>query len=113
MKHKLYSNENIRLSTVNALRDIGYDVQTSYEAGQANQGIPDNEVIEYAKGSKRAILTYNRKDYIKLHKQINSHSGIVVCREHHDDQKLARRIHATINNVESLDNKLLRVTLED
>lgn len=36
-----YSNENFPLDMVTALRELGYNVLTSYEAGQANQGIPE------------------------------------------------------------------------
>ncbi len=42
---KLYSNENFPIDIVVELRKFGYDVLTSYEAGQANQGIPDGDVL--------------------------------------------------------------------
>ena len=41
----LYSNENLSIDLVEILRELNYDVLTSYQAGQANQGIPDNEVL--------------------------------------------------------------------
>jgi len=45
---RLYSNENFPLDMVIELRKLGHDVLTSYEAGQANQGIPDIEVLAFA-----------------------------------------------------------------
>ncbi len=33
---KLYSNKNFPMDIVRELRQLGYDVLTSYEAGQAN-----------------------------------------------------------------------------
>ena len=42
---RFYSNENLPLEIVKSLRKFGHDVLTSVEAGQANQGIPDNEVL--------------------------------------------------------------------
>jgi Domain of unknown function (DUF5615) len=45
MSLQFYSNENFPLVMVKLLRAEGYDVLTSYEAGQANQGIPDHRVL--------------------------------------------------------------------
>ncbi|MEA5616885.1 DUF5615 family PIN-like protein [Cronbergia sp. UHCC 0137] len=40
---RLYADDNFPLAIVPQLRQIQYDLLTSYEAGQANQGIPDDE----------------------------------------------------------------------
>ena len=45
MALQFYSNENFPIAMVNLLRSKGHDVLTSYEAGQANQGIPDDVVL--------------------------------------------------------------------
>lgn len=39
------SNENFPKRVVEELRRLGHDVLTSYEAGQANQKIPDDQVL--------------------------------------------------------------------
>ncbi len=57
------------------------------------------------------MLTFNRWDYIKLHRQVQSHCGIVVCTDDKDTAALAARIHQAIVNVPSLDNHLLRINL--
>ncbi len=63
-----YSNENFALDMVYRLRDLGYRIKTSYDAGQANQGIPDDEVLNYATQNNFAVITFNRDDFIELHK---------------------------------------------
>ncbi|MDV3353047.1 hypothetical protein D0962_35845 [Leptolyngbyaceae cyanobacterium CCMR0082] len=49
----LYSNENFPIDMVVLLRNLGYDVLTSYDADQANQGIPDADVLTYATKNNR------------------------------------------------------------
>jgi hypothetical protein len=44
----IYSNENFPKRVGEKLRRLGHDVLTSYEAGQANQKIPDDQVLAYA-----------------------------------------------------------------
>ena len=57
---KFYSNENFPMDVVMELRRLGYDVLTSYDAGQANQGIPDEDVLTFATQQERAVITLNR-----------------------------------------------------
>jgi predicted nuclease of predicted toxin-antitoxin system len=45
---KLYADENFELPVINNLRNKGYDVLTTREAGKDNQGISDEEVLEFA-----------------------------------------------------------------
>ena len=59
---RFYSNENFPRRAVEALREIGHDVLTSYEAGRANQQIHDADVLAYATEQQRILLTVNRKD---------------------------------------------------
>jgi hypothetical protein len=49
----LYSIENFPKRVVEALRQLGHDVLTSYEAGRANQKIPDDEVLVFATDQHR------------------------------------------------------------
>ena len=64
---------------VDELRRMGHDVLTALEAGQANRGIPDPDVLAFAIGVGRAVLTLNRRHFARLHRQVNFHCGIVVC----------------------------------
>jgi len=93
---RLYTNENFRRRIVEALRELGHDVLTAYEAGNANLSIPNDKVLEFAHANNRIVLTFNRKDFIRLHHQNPIHSGIIVCTEDPDYLALAQRIHDTI-----------------
>jgi hypothetical protein len=49
----LYSNENFPKRVVEELRRLGHDVLTCYEAGRANQKIPDDKVLQFAISQNR------------------------------------------------------------
>ncbi|MEM7736768.1 MAG: DUF5615 family PIN-like protein [Deinococcota bacterium] len=86
---KFYSDENFPFATVDSLRDLGHDVLTSLDTGRAGQAIPDEAVLGYAVQEGRALLTLNRRDFIKLHTQSAEHTGIVVCKFDPDYTALA------------------------
>lgn len=112
MMARLYSNENFPLDVVIKLRYLGHDVLTSYDAGQANQGIPDNDVLRFAHGQERVLITLNRKDFIELHKQGQEHSGIILCKECQGDldyEQQAFKIHELILENTKLKSRLFRV----
>jgi hypothetical protein len=46
---------------------------TSYDAGQANQSISDEDVLKFAYERERAIITLNREDFISLHNSRFAH----------------------------------------
>ena len=52
---RLYANENLAVELVEALQQFGYDVLTSYDAGNANQGIPDEQVLATATADRHLI----------------------------------------------------------
>ena len=106
---KLYSNENFDLQVVGHLRDMGFDVLTSNEAGNSNRRYPDDSVITFAIAEGRAVLTFNRKDFFKLHKLSQAHAGIIACTYDADYEGLAKRIAMAIQENEPLDGKLIRV----
>ena len=106
---RLYSNENFPLPVVEALRRLGHNVLTVQEAGKANQEIPDDEVLSFATAERRAVLTINRRDFIKLHRQDPNHSGIVVCTADTDFIGQAERIHTVIALIASLNDQLIRI----
>ncbi len=106
---RFYSNENFDLQVVEHLRKSGHDVLTAFEAGNANQRIPDDQVLNFASVQKRILLTFNRKDFFKLHKSGVQHSGIIACTYDPNYAGLALRIQESIQNIDSLENQLLRV----
>jgi predicted nuclease of predicted toxin-antitoxin system len=93
---KLYANENFPLETVLILRNLGYDVLTTHEMGKSNLSIPDEEVLAFAISESRAILTINRKDFMRLHRLNPIHSGIIVCTKNDDFENFAICIHQVL-----------------
>lgn len=109
MSARLYSNENFPLPVVEELRRLGHDVLTTHDIGKSNAGIPDEEVLSFASSHGRAVLTHNRRDFIRLHRLNSSHSGIVVCTDNSDFRALAAKVHAELLKMESLTGQLVRV----
>ena len=107
---RLYSNEGFPLPVVTILRSAGLDILTVQEAGYANKGIDDSEVLEFARCKGRAVLTLNRKHFIRLHQQDSNHHGIIVCTQDLDFLRQARNIERTLCTERSLLKKLVRVT---
>jgi predicted nuclease of predicted toxin-antitoxin system len=105
----IYSNENFPQPVVAELRRLGHDVLTVLEMGAANRAIPDEEVLAFAAALNRVVLTLNRKDFIRLHRERPDHAGIVVCTFDVDFAQQAKRIHAAIESGGDLTGRLLRI----
>ena len=82
---------------------------TAQEAGNADQGIPDEAVLAFAISQERAVLTINRDDFIRLHRLDPNHFGIVVCTNNRNWEQFAFRIDETVTREEPLPGKLIRV----
>jgi hypothetical protein len=106
---RLYSNENFPLPVVEELRRLGHDILTIQESGKANQEYPDDQVLLAASAGRRSILTINRKHFIRLHRQVAQHSGIIVCTADPDFAGQAQRIEEAIQTHAPLEGKLVRV----
>ncbi len=108
---RFYANENFPLGTVRELRALGHDVLTTVEAGNANQRIPDDAVLTFATADRRAVLTINRRDFVRLHRARAEHAGIVVCTQFGaaETRTQAERIDAAVAPHGALDRLLLRV----
>ena len=106
---RLYSNENSPLPVVEELRRLGHDVLTIQETGKAEQGFPDEAILSSAGADNRAVLTINRKHFIRLHKASPEHKGIIVCTADLDFTGQASRIHEAIKFHDTLARKLIRV----
>jgi predicted nuclease of predicted toxin-antitoxin system len=106
---RFYADEQFPKDATIALRSLGHDVLTVQEAGNANQKIPDEDIVVFATAQNRAILTINRKDFIRIHKQSSDHCGIIACTENPDFTRLAEKIHEAVFFLESLDGQLTRI----
>lgn len=107
---RLYADENFDYPVVEELRRLGHDVLTAQEAGQAQQRVPDATVLAFATAQVRAVLTFNRRDFIRLHRQSAAHSGIIVCTRDDDSVALAARIHQAVGTAAALNGQLTRIT---
>ena len=106
---RLYANENFPLPVVEALRQEGHAVITVAETGKADIAWPDNDVLEFATHDDRALLTLNRKHFIRLHRARPDHAGIIVCTVDPDFAGQAHRIDQAIAGRTDLRGELIRV----
>lgn len=106
---RFYANENLSSVLVNELRRLGHDVLTSYEAGNANQRIPDELVLAAATADDRCVVTFNRDDFVTLHRSGVEHGGIVVCKDDRDRLRQALALHEYLITQQTLCNRLIRI----
>jgi len=104
-----YADEQFPVQVTELLRNLGHDVLTVQEAGNANQQIPDDQVLAFAVCQERSILTINRIDFIRLNRRNDEHFGIVVCTNNRNWEQFAARINEAVRDEESLQGKLIRV----
>lgn len=107
--HLLLADENFSAEVSTLLSEFGHDVITLHDLDFAGIKYPDEKVLETAKEAGRCVLTFNRKDFIRLHKQGASHAGIVVCTYNRDQTRLASKIHSAIKEFDRLHNQLIRI----
>ncbi len=106
---RLYANENFPMPAVEELRGLGHDILTMLEAGQTGLAMSDEDVLSSACHEGRALLTMNRRHFIRLHRDNPDHSGIIVCSFDPDFGELAQRVHRAIEAEPALQGRLLRV----
>src|SRR5580704_1285683 len=93
----LYADEDFSFPIVEELRRLGHDVVTAQEDGRTATADPDILARAYFLG--RAVLTYNRRHFERLHRQGAAHSGILSATHDNDFTGLAARIHARLANL--------------
>lgn len=106
---KLLADENFPFPTTQELRLLGHDVLTLEELGRSDQGLSDQAVLGLAIEQGRALLTINRRHFVRLHERNSEHAGIIVCSLNLDFAGQARRISAALGAKESLAGELLRI----
>ncbi|MGA7933315.1 MAG: DUF5615 family PIN-like protein [Kovacikia sp.] len=104
---RLYADEQFPRPVVEHLLSLGHDILTVQEAG--NAGNADSEVLAFAIADDRAVLTQNRRDFVKLHQSQSDHAGVLICSDDQNFIKLAERIHEAISAENALSGKLIRV----
>jgi uncharacterized protein YukJ len=106
---RLYADEDFSYPVVQRLRQLGHDLLTAHEAGQAGQSITDAAVLAFATAAGRAVVTFNRRHFIRLYTEGSSHAGIIVCTRDDDVLALADRIHQQLQQVPTLQDQLFRI----
>ena len=106
---RLYSKESFPFPVVEELRRRGHDVLTLQETGKAGQALPDEAVLAFAVDDNGAVLTLNRKHFIRLHRQDTGHVGVIVCTFDPDFAGPAERIHRVLQAYDSPAGQLIRV----
>jgi predicted nuclease of predicted toxin-antitoxin system len=80
---RLYFDRHIMARLAVDLRGRGYDVLTTEEAGKDTAS--DEEQLLFATAEKRAILTFNIRDFAPLHEAWQTaarpHAGIIVSQQ--------------------------------
>jgi predicted nuclease of predicted toxin-antitoxin system len=80
---RLYFDRHIMTRLATDLRGRGFDVLTTEQAGKDTA--PDEEQLAFATAQKRAILTFNIRDFAPLHEQWQTagrpHAGIIVSQQ--------------------------------
>lgn len=92
---QLYADEDFPFPAVVVLRQLGHDVLTAQEDGR--MATPDPDILARAHALGRAVLTQNRRDFERLHRQGAPHSGILsTTHDPNDPDGLAARVHAAL-----------------
>ncbi len=97
----LYIDEDVTDALAPALRERGFESQSTIEAGRLAQ--PDDTQLEYAALHNMAILTANARDFLILARQWaatqREHAGIILTEQFRRDQfgELLRRVLKLLN----------------
>jgi hypothetical protein len=106
---RLYADEDFPSPVVERLRQLGHDVLTTLEAGKANQQIEDTAQLAFATSVGRAILTRNRRHFVRLHRSSAQHSGIISVTDDPDLDGQAKRIDVALAGHATLAGQHVRV----
>jgi Domain of unknown function (DUF5615) len=90
----LYADEDFPSPAVEELRRLGHDVLTVQD--DSRRQASDSDVLARANSLTRAVITYNRRHYERLHRQGNDHSGILSVTKDDDFPALAARVHVAL-----------------
>ena len=106
---RLFADENFPFPVVEALRRTGHDLVTVADAGKAGQALTDKTILELAAADRRAVVTLNRRHFVRMHDADPNHAGIIVCSLDLDFDGQAARIDHAIATQESLAGCLIQV----
>jgi predicted nuclease of predicted toxin-antitoxin system len=106
---RLLADENFPLPVTEQLRAHGHDVVTLEELGKSDQRLADEAVLELAVAHGRALLTLNRRHFVRLHGERPDHAGIVVCSLDVEFARQAQRIADALEAAGPIERRLVRI----
>lgn len=106
---RVRADENVPWPVVEALRAHAHDVVTKADLGRAGQRVSDAEILALARAQQRVVLTLDRRDFFRLHRESPDHEGIIACTFDPDFVGQAGRIAAALLAASELHGTLLRV----
>lgn len=108
---RLLADEQIPQQVSNRLRRLGHDVETvrGIDESKSGDGKPDEVVFAYAKTHRRAIVTFNERDFQRLHLADGDLYGILVGEVETYFNQQAKRLDDVIRAEESLRGKWIKV----
>lgn len=78
---KLVLDETLSAAIAERLRERGYDVSAVQERSDL-RGLADPDLFEHTQHEQRAIVTYNRDDFLALDREYRAHGrahhGIII-----------------------------------
>ncbi|HXY36097.1 MAG TPA: DUF5615 family PIN-like protein [Planctomycetaceae bacterium] len=95
MPGRLLADVHFDVDAVKRLRAIGYRVEEArvFKGRKHRNRMSDKKLLEYALERRMPILTDNRADFYRLHREMPWHEGIVACPRYNDPVEKANRIH--------------------
>jgi len=104
---RLYADEHVPFELIQEICTTGHDVTSVVQARRC--GGSDDQVLTDATSDDRAVLTFDRWDFERLHRRRPLHAGIISCTR--DDDVLAARIDRAIAAAGPLAGRHIRVNL--
>jgi len=93
----LYVDEDVHKKLARELRRRGIDAISALEVGL--EEVPDVEHFAFAISQERAVLSFNRGDFVRLHRQYMEqgweHHGIIVSPQYPIGETLRRVLNLT------------------
>jgi hypothetical protein len=93
----LYVDEDVHGKLARELRERGVDAVSALEVGM--EDVLDVEHLAFATSQARAVLTFNRGDFVQLHSQYMErgweHFGIIVSPQYTIGETLRRVLNLT------------------
>lgn len=109
---ELYLDEDVSALVAGLLRARGFDVETTHDARRT--AADDAEQLAYAVSRRRALLTHNRDDFVRLAKDYfaagRKHHGIIVA-VRRPPHEMMRRLLLILNQntADELENQVIYI----